>query len=227
MPVQNPIVNANPTLASTEMNPTAALTEMITLSSELALLQLTPSIALSTAVGSGHAGHSTTSLVTNATSSLSEQGHNQHPSLPPSQNAPTSESTHSSVALPYFVSNEQLTGSGLHLPIATVAAVWRSFRIIDWVNNHFDPRPFPTQENIFDFAALVQATLDILVPSAVHHSIELVLHHSVGDQLDKLNADADLIQVAMIEAFVRADEHGLTLALLAASLHSRLSQTRT
>ena len=195
------------------------LTDLFTQPAALALLQLAPLAATAASMGSGPLGHSATSLSTNATSSnASELGH-LFLSQPGSAHSSLNEA-----AQPSFLGNEQLSASVLQLPIATVAALWRSLKGITWAHHygHRSPSvtlsaPSPmTRESTFDFAALVQGAVDVMAPIAASTSMELVLHHVTS----VVTNDPEVLQMGVIEAHVKAEEVGLNVAITAVRYYS-------
>ncbi|GAA96746.1 uncharacterized protein L969DRAFT_97095 [Mixia osmundae IAM 14324] len=129
--------------------------------------------------------------------------------------------------------NEQLASSALTLPAVSVAAIWRGLQYFTWLTNNMTALaafaqstsatgPLDSEEVVFDLAALLQSTMDILASLASQKSVELNIvtgvsrlepgqTHSSGESARGEGYDGDL---EVEQVLVRGDEMGIGLLLI-------------
>ena len=205
---------------------------------------------ISEATSSSHAPASTSGTRQSGSSSSHGQQTTASTSAGPSATFPPNSG---------FVCNEQLAASSLSLPTTSIGTIWRIARGFDWLgengpalnalaSSHANPitprpqgipsgnstadQPLRPTETTFEFASLVQSTLDVLASTAAEQNIELCYFHgrlqqqlapvqplpkaglkgaALPDSAKSRSSDLPDLQ----EAYVQADERGLGIALLA------------
>jgi osomolarity two-component system response regulator SSK1 len=105
-------------------------------------------------------------------------------------------------SLAHLSANEHLSTTCLSLPAASVGALWRCLRGLDWLGQRypfFEQRPGPSQD-VFDMTGVLQACGDMLAATAAEAGVELVIEED-----------------ALREVIVQGDETGWLIALVTVS----------
>ncbi|PWN26724.1 hypothetical protein BDZ90DRAFT_232845 [Jaminaea rosea] len=92
-------------------------------------------------------------------------------------------------------SQEMLSATSLHVPVATVQAVLEAFRGLNWISGRVATHPSdgePSRESSFDLVELVQRAADVVSGQAADKGIEVVL---LSDNSSNPTSSASQLQV--------------------------------
>jgi hypothetical protein len=109
--------------------------------------------------------------------------------------------------LAHLAANEQLSTTCLNVPAASVGALWRFLRGIDWLSQRypfFEQRSSPS-EDIFDMSGILQASADMIAATAAKAGVDLVIEED-----------------ALRQVMVKGDETGWLVSLVTVSCFSLL-----